>query len=126
MPSRPADRTRASMSSRMAGSLIAGSDIRGYLRRVTAAREISAKSNKIPAFAPLLADIDDEHLRGAVVTMDALHAQRDHAAHLIEQRHAHYLVTVKGNRPNLSKQLRALPWDQVPVVHRSHDVGRGR
>jgi predicted transposase YbfD/YdcC len=110
----------------MAGSLIAGSDIRGYLRRVTAAREISAKSNEIPAFAPLLADIDDEHLRGAVVTMDALHAQRDHAAYLVEQRHAHYLVTVKGNQPNLSKQLRALPWDQVPVVHRSHDVGHGR
>jgi len=72
----------------MAGSLIAGSDIRGYLRRVTAVREISAKSNEIPAksneipaFAPLLADIDDEHLRGAVVTMDALHAQRDHAAY---------------------------------------------
>jgi hypothetical protein len=50
----------------MAGSLIAGSDIRGRPRRVTAAREISAKSNEIPAFAPLLADIDDEHLRGAV------------------------------------------------------------
>jgi hypothetical protein len=49
----------------MAGSLIAGSDIRGRPRRVTAAREISAKSNEIPAFAPLLADID-EHLRGAV------------------------------------------------------------
>jgi hypothetical protein len=47
----------------MAGSLIAGSDIRGYLRRVTAAREISAKSNEIPAFAPLLAGIDDEHPR---------------------------------------------------------------
>jgi hypothetical protein len=41
--------------------------------------------------------------------MDALHAQRDHAACLVEQRHAHYLVTVKGNQPNLSKQLRALP-----------------
>jgi len=110
----------------MAGSLIAGSDIRGYLRRVTAAREIAAKSSEIPAFAPLLADIDDEHLRGAVVTMDALHAQRDHAACLVGQRHAHYLVTVKGNQPNLSKQLRALPWEQVPVVHRSHDVGHGR
>src|ERR1700722_10766976 len=35
MPSRSADRTRASMSSRMAGSLIAGSDTRGCLRRVT-------------------------------------------------------------------------------------------
>jgi len=39
----------------MAGSLIAGSDIRGYLRRVTAVREIAAKSSEIPAFAPLLA-----------------------------------------------------------------------
>ena len=104
------------MSSRMAGSLIAGSDIRGYLRRVTAAREISAKSIEIPAFAPLLAGIDDGHLRGAVMTMDALHAQRDHAACLVEQRHAHYLVTVQGNQPNRPEQLRALPWDQVPVA----------
>ena len=57
----------------MAGRLIAGSDIRGCLRRVTAPHGIAAKSNEIRAFVPLLADIADEHLRGAVVTMDALH-----------------------------------------------------
>jgi hypothetical protein len=50
--------------------------------------------------------------------MDALHAQRDHAAYLAEQRHAHYLVTVKGNQPNLSKQLRALPWDRALASNR--------
>src|ERR1700744_6162274 len=38
MPSRSADPTRASMSSRTAGSLIAGSDIRGCLRRVIGRR----------------------------------------------------------------------------------------
>ncbi|WP_194927887.1 ISAs1 family transposase [Catenulispora pinisilvae] len=102
------------------------SAVRHHDRLTAAAREIAAKSNEIPAFAQLLADIDDDHLRGAVVTMDALHAQRDHAAYLVEERRAHYLVTVKGNQPNLSKQLRALPWREVPVVHRSHDAGHGR
>jgi len=63
------------------------SAVRHHDRLTAAAREIAAKSNEIPAFAPLLADIDDGHLRGTVVTMDALHAQRDHAAYLVEQRH---------------------------------------
>jgi hypothetical protein len=35
-------------------------------------------------------------------------------------------VTVKGNQPSVSAQLRGLPWREVPVVHRSHDVGHGR
>ena len=91
-----------------------------------AAREIDAKSNEIPAFAPLLDDIADGQLREAVVTMDALHTQREHAAYLVEQRKAHYLVTVKGNQPKLSAQLRGLPWREVPVVHRGFEIGHDR
>lgn len=102
------------------------SAVRHHDALTAAARPIPAKSNEIPAFAPLLDDIDDADMTEAVVTKDALHAQRDHAEYLVEQRHAHYLVTVKRNQPGLHAQLRDLPWREVPVVHRQHDTGHGR
>jgi hypothetical protein len=51
--------------------------------------------------------IDD--LQDAVITADALHAQRGHADYLVLQRRAHYLLTVKGNQPSLLHQLKSLP-----------------
>ncbi|MDQ0595949.1 hypothetical protein QF037_000294 [Streptomyces canus] len=62
-----------------------------------ASREIGAKTNEIPEFAPLLDQIDDTGLAGTVVTADALHSQRDHATYLHE-RGAHYLLTIKNNQ----------------------------
>ncbi|WP_330291188.1 ISAs1 family transposase [Streptomyces sp. NBC_00576] len=47
---------------------------------VIAQRQVAAKSNEISAFAPLLEHLD---LRGAVVTADAMHTQREHARHII-------------------------------------------
>ncbi|MFF4879399.1 ISAs1 family transposase [Micromonospora sp. NPDC000668] len=91
-----------------------------------AAREIGAKTNEIPEFAPLLDQISDADLTDTVITVDALHAQRAHAVYLVEQRHAHYLFTVKDNQPTLAAQLRALPWKQVPVLHRQTNRGHGR
>jgi predicted transposase YbfD/YdcC len=64
-------------------------------------------------------------LEGALITMDALHAQRDHAAYLHDQ-DAHYLVTVKGNQPGLFRRLRALPWKDVPPGHISQGRAHGR
>jgi predicted transposase YbfD/YdcC len=91
-----------------------------------ATRPIAAKTNEITEFAPLLDQIPDRDLTNRVVTADALHAQRAHAVYLVEQRHAHYLFTVKDNQPNLAAQLRALPWKQVPVGYRTTDRGHGR
>ncbi|MER7478034.1 transposase [Streptomyces sp. NPDC126510] len=91
-----------------------------------ALREIGAKTNEIPEFTPLLDQIDDTGLADAVVTVDALHAQKDHASYLVEQRHAHYLLSIKNNQPKLAGQLRRLPWKDVPVLHRSRDRGHGR
>jgi hypothetical protein len=66
---------------------------------VTAAlREIGARTNEIPEFAPLLDSIDDQDLNDALVTVDALHAQHDHARYLVEARKAHYLLSVKNNQ----------------------------
>ena len=63
-----------------------------------AAREVGAKTNEIPEFQPLMEQIPDEELADAVVTLDALHAQREHARYLVEERGAHYLLSVKGNQ----------------------------
>ena len=48
--------------------------------------DVEAKTNEIPMFATLL---DRVGLAGAVVTADALHAQRAHAEDLVTHRGAH-------------------------------------
>lgn len=83
---------------------------------VLAQRQIDGKSNEIPAFAPLLDDID---LTGAVITADALHTQHDHATYLHE-RGAHYLAVVKRNHPRLHERVRGLPWRDIHLDHIEH------
>jgi Transposase len=80
---------------------------------VIAQRQIQAKSNEIPAFAPLLERVD---LRGVVVTADALHTQRAHAAQ------GHYLLVVKGNQKNCASRL---PWREIPLQERTTATGHG-
>jgi DDE_Tnp_1-associated/Transposase DDE domain len=67
--------------------------------------DVQAKTNEIPLFATLLDCID---LAGAVVTADAIHAERGHAEYLAGQRRADYLITVKRNQPGLHAQLAGL------------------
>jgi predicted transposase YbfD/YdcC len=100
--------------------------VRHHDALTAASREIAAKTNEIPEFPRLLDQLEDAEVAGAVFTMDALHAQRETARYLVEQRHAHYLITIKDNQPTLAAQLRALPWKHVPVLHRSHGRGHGR
>jgi predicted transposase YbfD/YdcC len=86
--------------------------------------DVATKTNEITLF-PLLCDrIAD--LTDAVVTADALHAQRAHADYLVLERGAHYLLTVKGNQPSLHHQLTALPWKDVPPAHTSRTRAHGR
>jgi predicted transposase YbfD/YdcC len=83
---------------------------------------VDAKSNEIPAVRELLKAFAD--LAGAVLTLDALHAQHD-TAQLITGRGADYVMTVKGNMPTLCKQLKNLPWARVPSASSvSRDHGR--
>ena len=83
---------------------------------------VNAKSNEIPAVRELLKAFAD--LAGAVITIDALHTQGD-TAQLILDRQADYVMTVKGNMPTLFRQLKKLPWAQVPSVSTvSTDHGR--
>jgi len=70
-----------------------------------AQQQIASKSNEITAAKPLLEPLD---LRGKVVTGDAMHAQKDLARFLVEDRHAHYCFTVKDNQQTLKEDIAAL------------------
>jgi predicted transposase YbfD/YdcC len=89
---------------------------------VIAQRQVAAKSNEIPSMAPLLARFD---LRGVVVTADAMHTQRKTAKNIVAVG-GHYLLAVKGNQKKLRRQLRRLPWRQMPLLDRTRTAGHGR
>jgi predicted transposase YbfD/YdcC len=89
---------------------------------VLAQRQVDGAPGEVPAFQPLLHGLD---LAGVVVTADALHTQRDHAAFLVDHG-ADYLLVVKANQPALHAQLARLPWRQIPVLDRTRDHGHGR
>jgi len=87
-----------------------------------AQREVDGKTNEITCFPPLLCTMD---MAGVVVTADALHTQRAHARHLVEELGADYVLTVKENQPTLFAQLDALSWAEIPV-HTTENTGHGR
>lgn len=85
--------------------------------------DVGVKTNEITMFTTLLDTFGD--LAGVVVTADAMHTQRTHATYLHE-RGAHYVLTVKGNQGSLQRQLKDLPWKDVPVGDRQRYRGHGR
>ncbi|WP_052319043.1 ISAs1 family transposase [Streptomyces sp. MUSC 125] len=96
-------------------TLLAALDHTGH---VPAQRQVTDKSNEIPAFRPLLDSVD---LTGTVITADALHTQHAHGIYLRE-RGAHCIAQVKANRPGLFDRVRRLPWREIPLDH--HDRTR--
>lgn len=72
---------------------------------------IDDKSSEIVAARTLIERLD---LHGAVVTLDALHAQRETAAK-IRAAGADFVLAVKGNQKTLHARLKALPWKDVPA-----------
>jgi predicted transposase YbfD/YdcC len=90
---------------------------------VLAQTEVDGTTNEITRFRPLLDGLD---LAGQVVTADALHTQREQADWLVTAKHAAYLLVVKANQPTLHRQLRRLPWPDVPVADHTHNRGHGR
>jgi predicted transposase YbfD/YdcC len=69
---------------------------------VVAQIAVESKTNEITKVEPLLEDLEIE---GAVVTADALLTQREIARHLVEEKHADYVFTVKDNQPTLRKDI---------------------
>ncbi|MBE1562046.1 ISAs1 family transposase [Nonomuraea africana] len=96
--------------------------VRHDTQTVVAQAQIQAKSNEIPAFTPLLADLN---LSGVVITADALHTQHEHARQIVAAG-GHYLLVVKGNQPTLHRRLKALPWREAILNDRTDETGHGR
>jgi predicted transposase YbfD/YdcC len=92
-------------------------------RTVLAQRQVDGAPGEVPAFQPLLADLD---LAGVVVTADALQTHADAAEFLVTVKQAHYLFTVKANQPTLLDRCVRLPWHRIPVLDRTRDRGHGR
>lgn len=90
---------------------------------VIAERAIGPKTNEVPEFQPLLRGLP---LGGWVLTMDAGHTVRAHATFIVEDLLAHYVMTVKENTPKTFARINALDWTNVPITHRSVEVGHGR
>lgn len=75
-------------------------------RRLAAQARVPKGTSEIDPLTTLLQGLE---LAGVVVTTDALHTPTDTATHLVEELHAHYVLTVKRNQKTLSGQVRALP-----------------
>jgi predicted transposase YbfD/YdcC len=90
---------------------------------VLAQLDVGEKTGETTCFQPLLDIVAD--LAGTVVTSDALHTQREHAGYLLNRR-AHYIAIVKGNQKKLRKQLKSLPWKEIPLQGRTRGSGHGR
>jgi len=91
---------------------------------VLAQRDVAHKTNEITQVKPLL---DPLELTGWAITLDALHAQRETARYLVEDKGAAYVFTaIKDNQPTLFAHLDALPWTTVPIGHTMHDRGHRR
>jgi len=82
---------------------------------VVAQMRVSDKTNEIPCVKPLLAELD---IAGAVVTADAMHTQKETARHLVEDRKADYVLTVKDNQPTMRKDIEELFTDEKQQAQR--------
>ena len=82
---------------------------------------VDTKTNEIPVARELFGTLD---LVGRTVSMDALHTCEQTARELVMEHGAHYLLTVKGNRPTLQKNINtAVPEpaaDFSPSTRESH------
>ena len=70
---------------------------------VIAQHRVADKTNEIKSVEPLLKDKDIE---GAIVTGDAMFAQKAIATYLVEEKKADYLFVVKANQPTLLNDIR--------------------
>jgi len=91
--------------------------------RLLAQLRVPDKTNEIPCLRDLLEAMD---ITGAVVTADALHTQVATARFLVEDKKAHYVLTVKANQPTLYANCRALPWKKATAKFYDRSRGHGR
>ncbi len=74
--------------------------------------EVDDKTNEIPVVrTALLESLDVE---GAVVTLDAMHTQKETARYIAEDKKADYLFTVKDNQETLKNDIKDLQMEAFP------------
>ena len=78
---------------------------------VLAQCEVDGKTNEIPTVPMLL---DPLNLQGAVVTLDAMHTQKNTARYLVEQKKADFLFIVKDNQSTLKDDIKDLQLKDSP------------
>lgn len=93
--------------------------------RFLASTMTPAQSNEIPAARGVFKTQD---LAGKIVIADALHTNFETAQQILQQQGGDYLLTVKGNQPELKRTLQSLFTEQGfspegPCAHPSHRAG---
>jgi len=95
----------------------------GHSRMILAQHAVQGKENEITAVAELLNMLE---LKGALVSMDAMGCQRAIAAKIIEKK-ADYLLSVKGNQPELLEELQTtFPMAKSEQMHQQTEKDHGR
>ena len=72
---------------------------------IVAQHRVDDKTNEITSVQPLFASLD---IAGSVVTGDAMFTQKAIATHIVEDKHADYLLAVKDNQPTLRQDIEDL------------------
>ena len=85
--------------------------------------EVGVKHNETSHFTELLEPLE---LVGAVVTFDAMQANRDNSLFLRKAKNAHWLWPVLGNQPSLNETLNVLDWENTPAAAATSEITRGR
>jgi Druantia protein DruA/DDE_Tnp_1-associated/Transposase DDE domain len=78
---------------------------------VVAQHRVPDKTNEIKSVEPVLAGLNIE---GAVVTGDAMFTQKQIATHIVKDKKADYLLTVKDNQPTLRNDIESLRLEAFP------------
>ena len=81
---------------------------------VIAQREVTSSTNEIPVARQLLEPLN---IQGSVVTLDALHTQKDTADFIVNKKNADYLFTVKDNQPSLKQHIKDLGMVAFPPLN---------
>ena len=86
---------------------------------------VDVKTNEIPVFRDLLEKVPAGDLKGAVISADQMHTQREHARK-IHAAGAFFIFTIGENQPLLFEAAGALPWDSAAGEAWTVDRGHGR
>lgn len=71
-------------------------------KTVIAQAEVETKTNEIPVARELLKPLD---IKGKIVTLDAIHTQKETASYIVEEKGGDYILIVKNNQKCLKQDI---------------------